>query len=137
MFKYSMQLFWSDEDGEYVALVPEFPYVSALAETPQEAAREAVIAAEAVVEGLVEDGLQPPQPQTLSSYSGQIRVRMPRTLHQRLAGRARIEGVSLNTLIVTFLAEGLGAQTELPAQAGVSRPKQVEQGAHERAAGRV
>ena len=37
MFQYSMQLFWSDEDGEYVALIPEFPHLSALADEAEEA----------------------------------------------------------------------------------------------------
>ena len=115
MFKYSMQLFWSEDDDEYVALVPEFPHLSALAATPAEAAAEAVVVTEAVLEVLAEEERDAPQPQILSSYSGEIRVRMPRTLHQKLAGRALMENVSLNTLIVTLLAEGMGAREELPA----------------------
>ena len=114
MFKYSMQLFWSEEDGEYVALVPEFPHLSALAKTPQKAAREAVVVTEVVLEVMEEQGHTPPEPQVLSSYSGEIRVRMPRSLHQKLAGRARMEDVSLNTLMVSLLAEGIGAREELP-----------------------
>jgi antitoxin HicB len=126
VFKYSMQLFWSEEDGEYVALVPEFPYLSALAATPQKAVREAVMVTEAVLEGLVEQGLEPPAPQILSSFSGQMRVRMPRTLHQKLAGRARMEDVSLNTLIVSLLAEGIGAMEELPlVERKARRPKRT------------
>jgi antitoxin HicB len=114
MFKYSMQLFWSEEDGEYVALIPEFPHLNALAKTPEEAAREAQVVAGLFLEDMAEIGEQPPEPQVLSSFSGQIRVRMPRTLHQKLAGRARMEDVSLNTLMVSMLAEGIGATGELP-----------------------
>jgi hypothetical protein len=40
--------------------------------------------------------------------SGQIRVRMPNALHEQLAETAAKEGVSLNTLIVTLLAGGIG-----------------------------
>jgi antitoxin HicB len=105
-------------------LVPEFPYLSALAPTPQKAVREAVIVTEAVLEALAEDGLQPPKPQILSSFSGQIRVRMPRTLHRKLAGRARMEDVSLNTLIVSLLAQGIGAAEDLPlVECTARRPK--------------
>jgi predicted HicB family RNase H-like nuclease len=32
---------------------------------------------------------------------------VPKTLHQRLASQAKREGVSLNTLAATLLAEGL------------------------------
>ena len=124
MFKYSMQLFWSEEDGEYVALIPEFPHLSALAKKPEKAVREAVMVAEAFLEDIAECGETPPEPQILSSFSGQMRVRMPRTLHQKLAGRARMEDVSLNTLIVSLLAEGIGAMSELPlAERTTRRPK--------------
>ena len=115
MFKYSMQLFWSEEDKEYVALIPEFPHLSALAGTPEEAVREAQVVAGLFLEVIAERGEDAPQPQILSRYSGEIRVRMPRTLHQKLAGRAQMENVSLNTLMVTLLAEGIGAREELPA----------------------
>ncbi len=124
MFKYSMQLFWSEEDGEYVALIPEFPYLSALSKKPDQAVREALMVAEAFLEDMAETGDEPPEPQVLSSFSGQTRVRMPRTLHQRLAGRARMEDVSLNTLIVSLLAEGIGAMDTLPVgERKTRRPK--------------
>ena len=109
-----MQLFWSEEDCEYVALVPEFPHLSVLDKKPERAVREAVMVAEAFVDGMEQCGETPPEPQVLSSFSGQIRVRMPRTLHQKLAGRARMEDVSLNTLIVSLLAEGIGAREDVP-----------------------
>ena len=109
MLKYSMQVLWSEQDGEYVATIPEFPYLSALAERPEEAVQEAVQVLETVLEDMAARGHIPPEPQVLSSFSGQLRVRLPRTLHQRLAAKARIEDVSLNTLIVSLLAESIGA----------------------------
>jgi antitoxin HicB len=42
------------------------------------------------------------------SYSGKWQLRAPKSLHRRLAERAKREGVSLNTLAVTLLAERLG-----------------------------
>jgi predicted HicB family RNase H-like nuclease len=35
-------------------------------------------------------------------------MRVPRSLHRRLAERAKAEGVGLNTLPLILLAEGLG-----------------------------
>lgn len=40
--------------------------------------------------------------------SGQWRQRVPKSLHTRLVERARREGVSLNSLVATLLAEGIG-----------------------------
>lgn len=109
-----MQLFFSEEDNEYVALVPEFPHLSALAATPDDAVREAQVAVEAFLEDMAATGEEPPPPQVLESFSGQIRLRMPKSLHRRLTGRARMEGVSLNTMIVTLLAESAGGREEQP-----------------------
>ena len=40
--------------------------------------------------------------------SGKFVARLPKTIHAQLTARARTEGVSLNTLVVTFIAQGLG-----------------------------
>ncbi|MFH1059550.1 MAG: type II toxin-antitoxin system HicB family antitoxin, partial [Pseudomonadota bacterium] len=49
-----------------------------------------------------------PKPMSGGVYSGQFRLRTPKSLHAALAARARAEGVSLNTLALTFIAQGLG-----------------------------
>jgi len=41
-------------------------------------------------------------------YRGEWRQRAPKSLHAALARRAEREGVSLDTLATTMLAEGLG-----------------------------
>ena len=42
--------------------------------------------------------------------SGKFVQRVPKSIHAQLAARARQEGVSLNSLVLTFIAEGLGRQ---------------------------
>ena len=44
MRKYAITIFWSDEDGMYVAAVPELPGCSALGDTYEEALQEAQVA---------------------------------------------------------------------------------------------
>jgi antitoxin HicB len=39
-------------------------------------------------------------------------ARVPKSIHAQLAVRAKAEGVSLNTLVLTFIAEGLGRRAE-------------------------
>ncbi len=39
---------------------------------------------------------------------GKFVQRLPKSLHTKLAARAKQEGVSLNTLVLSFIAEGLG-----------------------------
>jgi antitoxin HicB len=52
-------------------------------------------------------GREIPKP-SKNPLPGKFVQRLPRTIHARLAARARQEGVSLNTLVLTFIAEGLG-----------------------------
>jgi antitoxin HicB len=49
-----------------------------------------------------------PPPGSFNKPSGQWRQRVPKSLHARLTARAELEGVSLNTLVTTFIAQGLG-----------------------------
>ena len=62
MFKYSINLDWSNEDDCYLATIKEFPGLSAFGDTPEQAAHEAQIAAEAMIEVLKEDGEEIPEP---------------------------------------------------------------------------
>jgi predicted RNase H-like HicB family nuclease len=41
---YAINIFWSDEDGEYIAIVPDLRGCSASGATPEEALREIQIA---------------------------------------------------------------------------------------------
>ena len=49
-----------------------------------------------------------PLPAISQSYSGKWVQRVPKSVHARLASLARREGVSINTLVASFIAEGLG-----------------------------
>jgi antitoxin HicB len=62
MFKYSIHLDWSNEDDCYLATIKEFPGLSAFGDTPEQAAHEAQIAAEAMIEVMKEDGEEIPTP---------------------------------------------------------------------------
>lgn len=106
MFAYSVNLQWSKDDGGYIAVVPELPGVSAFGESAEDAVSEVQDAAVAYINSLKADGQPVPPPLEMSEYSGQLRVRMPKTLHARLAHLADLEAVSLNTFIVHLLSCG-------------------------------
>ena len=106
---YSAMLHWSAEDGGYVATCPEFPGLSGIGETAEEAIAVLREAVEMAVEVYSEEGHALPEPRVRGSYSGQFRLRVPRSVHAELAARAEAEGVSLNTLALSYIAHGLGA----------------------------
>ena len=96
-----------DEGGGFMVSVPDLPGCIADGETVGEALAEARDAFDAWVMAEEEDKGRLPAPKT---YSGQFVQRIPKTLHMRLAERARSEGVSLNQLAATLLAEGLASR---------------------------
>lgn len=107
MSRFSRRIFWSEEDGAFVAVCPEVESVSALGATPAEASTQLDLALSAAVAALADAGRPVPEPMVHRGFSGQFRLRVPRTLHARLAYRAEAEGVSLNTLAIGLLAAGL------------------------------
>lgn len=110
--KYSFKVRYSNEDQGYIAECPEFVGLSAFGETASEAIEEAEIALELFIETYEEEKKALPEPNYSQGYSGQIRVRLPKSLHGRLASMAEDEGVSLNTLMIQYLSEGLTSKRE-------------------------
>lgn len=95
-----------EEGGGYLVEFPDYPGCIADGDTPEEAVREAEDALKSYLATLAAVGRKPTPIGQL--YGGQWRQRVPRSLHAALARRAASEGVSLNTLVTTFIAEGLG-----------------------------
>ena len=110
---YSAHVQWSDLDNEFVATSPEFPGLSALGASADEAVSALTEAIEVAVDALRADGEPIPEPRLLAPYSGQFRVRVPRSLHQALASAAEREGVSLNSFVMATLAREV-AKLESP-----------------------
>ncbi len=95
---YSYRVIWSEEDKEYVGLCAEFPSLSWLAGTPEEALRGIrTTVAEAVLD-MKKTGETVPEPVTAKHYSGKFMIRVPPEVHRRLALEAKEAGVSLNRL---------------------------------------
>lgn len=103
----------ADGDG-WLASVPDLPGCHGDGASPEAALRDARDAIKAWLATAREFGDSIPDPSNDTAYSGQWRVRVPRSLHRRLAQRAEREGVSLNTLTATLLAEGMGATAARP-----------------------
>ena len=97
----------ADDGGGYLVLIPDLPGCMADGATIEEAIDEARDAFKAWVAAEQEDGRELPPSK---SYSGQFVQRIPKSLHTQLARRAAVEGVSLNHLASTLLAQGLAGR---------------------------
>jgi predicted RNase H-like HicB family nuclease len=112
MNKYGFKLFWSDEDEGYIATCPEFPTLSAFGETPELALAEAHIALNLFIEEFNAMNKSLPKPHAPIEFSGQFRVRLPKSLHRQLAEKAESEDVSLNSLLISYLSKAVTGETD-------------------------
>lgn len=62
MKDYHINIFWSEEDGSYVADIPDLEYCSAFGDTPREALEQVEIAKAAWVATAREEGRAIPEP---------------------------------------------------------------------------
>ena len=97
-----------DEGGGWLATVPDLPGCMSDGEIREEAVENIAGAIESWIEQAEEDRRDVPPP---NSSKGQWRQRVPKTLHESLKHLAEAEGVSLNQLVTTLLAEFVGRRT--------------------------
>lgn len=101
---YTYRVTWLPEDGEHVGLCAEFPSLSWLAASPEEALAGIRQMAAEVVADMRANGERVPEPLAEKHYSGQFKVRIPPQVHRALAMQAAEQGVSLNRLASAKLA---------------------------------
>ena len=53
----------------------------------------------------MEEGIEIQEPDSLEDYSGQFKLRIPRSLHRMLAEHSKREGISMNQYCVYLLAQ--------------------------------
>ena len=99
----------ADEDGGgYLISFPDFAECISDGETVEDALVNGRDALKATLAALKAKKLPVPAPNGGGVASGKFVARVPKTVHAQLATRARAEGVSLNALVLTFIAQGLG-----------------------------
>ena len=94
-----------DESGHYFyGQILELDGCQSTGDTIEELYENLNEALEGYLEVKIENGLPIPKPENVEGYSGKFNVRLPKSLHQRLAIEADREGVSLNTLVLYKLS---------------------------------
>jgi antitoxin HicB len=110
-YPFEMRPLSEAEGAGWLISFPDLPGCIADGDTPEEAMVNGKDALEAWIKAVREAGKAVPKPG--ETPSGKFMARVPRSLHARLAERARQEGVSMNSLVSVFLAESLGRKEAL------------------------
>lgn len=101
---YTYRVTWSDDDQEYVGLCAEFPSLSWLSSSPEEALRGIRGVVAEVIADMKKANEPIPEPLATRKFSGKFMVRVPPDVHRELVVEAAEAGVSLNRLATAKLA---------------------------------
>ncbi|WP_295451007.1 type II toxin-antitoxin system HicB family antitoxin [uncultured Thiodictyon sp.] len=113
-YAYTISPVPAEDGGGFLMTFPDLPGCMADGATAADAIANARAAFTATVSSLYALGREIPAP-TFSpdtagarDAAGRLVARLPKSIHTRLAYRAKAEGVSINALALTFIVEGLG-----------------------------
>ena len=102
---YKLEIMPDTDEGGYVASYPELrgcltcgDTIEAVAANAEDCKREWLTAA-------LEDHLDIPEPTDASDYSGQFKLRIPKSLHKSLAEHSKAEGISMNQYCLYLLTK--------------------------------
>ena len=102
---YRMEIVEDKEEGGFVISLPELPGCITCGETLETAIANILDAKKAWLEAAIEEGIEISEPNSLEEYSGQFKLRMPRSLHRSLAEHSKREGISMNQYCVYLLSK--------------------------------
>jgi len=106
-YEIKMRKLTAEEGGGWFAEIPLLTGCMSDGDTPEETIANINDAKKCWIETSMELGRSIPEP-TTDDYSGQLRVRMPKSLHRTLVEKAKEENISLNQYINYHLARGVG-----------------------------
>jgi len=107
-YPFEITLLDEDDGPGYLITFPDLPGCMSDGATVEEAIANGADAEKAWIAAARKWGDAVPEPGQGPNKTGEFRTRVPKSLHARLARQAAVEGVSMNTLAVALLAEGLG-----------------------------
>lgn len=102
---YTIEL--TPDDGSFFVRAKELEGCMSVAETKADALAMIEDAKREWLHAAIEEGLDIPLPEAMQEarYSGKFPLRLPKSLHRKLAESAEKEGVSLNQYLVSLLSE--------------------------------
>lgn len=100
---YKMEIVPDIEEGGFIASYPELPGCITCAETMEQIIEYAVDAKREWLAAELQEGRKIPEPEN-DKYSGQFKLRIPKSLHKLLAEHSKREGISMNQYCMYLLS---------------------------------
>ena len=102
---YRLSITPDTEEGGYVAEYPELPGCITCGDSIEEVISLAEDAKKCWLTVAYENNDSIPIPDNLNKYSGQFKLRVPKSLHKTLVLHAKEEGISMNQYCVSVLSK--------------------------------
>ena len=101
---YKIEVIKNEENDGYTLYCPELRGCITTADTIEKGVAMIEDAKKCWFEACIEDNIKIPLPSELENYSGQFKLRIPKSLHRTLAERSREEGISMNQYCLYLLS---------------------------------
>ncbi|SFP68538.1 Predicted nuclease of the RNAse H fold, HicB family [Butyrivibrio proteoclasticus] len=108
---YKMEIVKDLDEGGYVVSFPDLPGCLTVGETIEEAIKNAEDAKRTWLEAAIEEQIEISIPENKEKYSGQFKLRIPKSLHRILAEQSKREGISMNQYCVYLLSRNIALST--------------------------
>ena len=101
---YKLEIVPDMDEGGFAARYPELPGCITVGDTLEAVVKNLNDAKIERITAALEDGNTIPEPSSYDDYSGQFKLRLPKSLHKLLADQSKEEGVSMNQYCVYLLS---------------------------------
>lgn len=102
---YRLEIVPDADEGGYIVSFPDLRGCLSMGETIEEAIANAEEAKREWLNAAMEEGYPVPDPASDEEYSGQFKLRIPKSLHRQLAMQSKKEGISMNQYCLYLLSQ--------------------------------
>ena len=102
---YPMEIVEDEDEGGYVLSFPDLAGCLTIGETIKEAIDNSEDAKRQWLKAAIEEGIEIAEPKLNDDYSGQFKLRIPKSLHRSLALNSKKEGISMNQYCLYLLSK--------------------------------
>ena len=109
------------DEGGFVARYPELPGCITVGDSMEEIAEYAEDAKREWLAAALDNGIAIAEPASYGNYSGQFKLRIPKSLHRSLAEHAKEESISMNQYCVYLLSKNDALESMRKLSASLSK----------------
>lgn len=101
---YKIEITHDSNEGGFLLSCPELRGCITCADTIEKGLKMLEDAKKSWFSACIEDGITIPEPPNINDYSGQFKLRIPKSLHKELAEKSKNEGISMNQYCLYLLS---------------------------------